>query len=203
MASWSNPIDWDVGQATCVQRFDDRIIDNIDFAGSHGHTGAVGDGATLATCQVSGSNAAQSVYQYVTIPPFTPASIRANDSTEIDSVAVNFGNFLLSNSDPTTVGASVQYLADLHTGTWAFQMYYGQRSDAGIISVCIGGTFTGCIDTYTNNGTLQRNRLSPASNVSITASGQKIVRIIATASNVSSTGYRGWIEHIALTRLSA
>lgn len=196
---WSNPLDWNIGQATCVARFDERIIDNIEFSGSHAHTGVAGDGAALAGCWVGGCNAAQSVLLYTTVPAHAPACQLAGDGFVLDTNA--FGNGFYRLGTDNVIGASAQWLLDLYPGVWELKLLYTGVTDGGILSACLDGIFAGCVDTYRSSGTY--NIFSEASQVTISSSGQKILRLIITASNASSTSYRGLVSHIDLRRVSA
>ena len=197
MASWTNPIDYVVGQSTCVPRFDERILDNINFAGSHGHSGSVGDGTQISASQISGANANQYVYQYIVLPPFMPYSKAAANANAALTDSVIGGEHRLNNA----TGASSNYLVSMDKGTWSVALRYRSRNDGGIVSVCHNGTLSGCADTYNVSGTC--DVLSAASNFTVSASGEFTLKLEVTGSNVSSIGKFCSIELIELRRLSA
>ena len=194
MASWTNPLGWSVGQAACVQRFDERILDNIDFAGSHNHTGATGDG--LATINSGSPN--QCVVNYISFIPFCPYAISvATQMLQPSSAWLNGGTLVATCG----LGSSALWYMDLAIGTWTISIWYEGAIDGPIISVCIGGASVGQIDTYRSPGSA--NQLSSASNFSISSSGRHTIKLEATASNISSTGTKGKVAHFELHRLSA
>lgn len=197
MASWTNPTDYPVSQATCVQRFDERIIDNIAFSASHIHSGAAGQGAIIGGSIGHGSCPNQCVYQYITLIPFFPATYTAANANIVDNTAINGGYHRTVNS----LGASSNYSVDCNKGTWNIAVLYRQQANAGIISCCFNGASVGQIDMY--NAATNNNILSATSTFSVSASGQFTLKLTAVASNVSSTGYFGYIHHIELRRTGA
>ena len=197
MSPWTNPLDYGIGQATCVQRFDERILDNIDFAGSHKHSGAAGDGSQMASSSLRGSNANQSVYQYVTLFPFLPVSITSGNANNASANTVGGGRHTIKN----TKGASSNYNVDLHSGTWLVSAYYRSTPQGGIMSVCLNGTLIGAIDTYSSGST--SDNLSATSSFTLSSSGQFSLKLETTASNVSSTAYFCEPQLLSFFRTSA
>ena len=200
MASWTNPIDYPVSQTTCVQRFDESILDNINFAGSHTHTGATGQGANIAGSSLVGSSPNQSVYEFLSIIPLPvfAASETSGNIWQIGAGLIGLGYYQIKNIK----GASVKFLTDIHSGTWNAQLFFRASPCQGITSVCINGASVGQVDTWRTTGS-QGNNLSAASTFSLSSSGQFVLKLEQTASNVGSNGYAGQIQFIQLTRVSA
>src|SRR3990167_8221192 len=190
MASWTNPIDYIIGWNTCVQRLDERIIDNIAFAASHIHSGTAGQGAVLSGSSVRSSCPNQCVYQYITLIPFFPTTYTALNTNIVDNVAINGGYHRIVN----TLGASSNYSVDCDKGTWSIQFLYRQQNNAGSLTACFNGGTIGGFDTY--NSATTNNNLSAASNFTVSASGQFTLKITSTEKNVSSTGYFLYLHNI-------
>ena len=128
--SWTNPINYSVGQSTCIAKLDEQTLDNIDFAGSHGHTGAPGDGAQLLASgsSIQGSQYNKVAYQTISLLPFFCVCAHADVQTSGGG-----GSDLNAYSIfHTSNGASAKYLIDMTDGTWEFQLMYTQFSTRGI-----------------------------------------------------------------------
>ena len=194
---WTNPIDFVVGQATCVARFDEQILSNIDFAGSHGHTGSAGDGALrLASgSTIQGTNYAQVAYQYISVPLLMPASshadVTANYSASnfISGTAIYFGG----------LAASIKYLLDMTDGTWEFSTIYRQNPTGGKFNACLNGSLIGALDV---GGTANVNVQSSTSRFSISTSGTQTLKIEDTTGSGGAPGDL-FISHVHFYRVSA
>lgn len=203
MSSWTTLPNYSVGQPLSVSKMD-QTMDNFIVAGCHGHTGAMGDGGVVSGSMLRGSSGIQTVEQYITIMPFITTCYTLNPvnaSLFIDSTSIN-GGWRTIGKPGGTIGASATWLTSLDKGTWTISFYYAGNTNGGFVSACIGGTLAGCVDTY--RGSTTRNILSPASNFTISSSGEYTISLVITGSPTPPPGnIEAWIHHIELRRLSA
>lgn len=192
--AWTNPIDYSVGQNTCVAKIDEQILTNIDFAGSHTHSGEAGDGALILASgsSIQGTNTDQVVYRYITL---IPAIVSEGNAPVLNGFPTghyfNGGGYNFSSG-------SAGYYVDLDIGTWTFDFYYIKGAQAGKLNACIGGASLGNFDM---GGTTNASPLlAPASTFSISASGVKTLKFSQTTG--SSGANTACIMHFELRRIS-
>ena len=189
MAVWTNPLDYIVGQSASADygKIQLQILDNLDFSGSHKHSGSAGDGIQLSPCQLRGSNAQLCVNRFLPLPLFMPISKTAANANVAVADRVMGGYHNLTN----ILGASSNYSIDIDKGNWSFQIIYGVTANGGIISACLGGTLIGAIDTY---AAIDDYSYSAASTFTVSASGTYTLKFTSTGKNVSSTGHVGRLQ---------
>lgn len=207
--AWTNPIDYSVGQATCIARIDEMTLGNIIFSSSHLHSGTAGDGAVIRAGSSLGgksSTGLQTVYQYLTNHPFFPS---ASTGTWARGVATAVNGIVYNTS--AACGNKLDYDVDVDKGTWTLSFMYGKSSGQGTVS---GGSITvyiiqgagtsniGGLDTYQAGGNAY-NYTSSASTFTVGASGIYTIRFEVTNRNSSSSGYKLALQHFELRRLSA
>jgi len=186
MAVWTNPLDYIVGQSASADygKIQLQILDNLDFSGSHKHSGSAGDGSQLSPSQLRGSNAQLCVHRFLPLPLFMPISKTAANSNVAVANRVMGGYHLLANE----LGASSNYLIDIDKGSWSMHIVWGTISNGGIISACLDGTLIGGFSTY---DTVEDYIESNAFNFTVSASGTHTLKFTSTGKAASSTGYFG------------
>jgi len=189
---WTNPIDYIVGQSASADytKLQERILDNLDFAGSHGHSGSAGDGTYMSPSALRGDSSQQCTARYIAISPFFPNSKSSGNINVARSGIVGYGYHQIEN----VLGASVNYIINIAEGTWSITTVYIGNNGSGSISV-------GGVDMYRGSDTPDIK--SDASTFTISASGTYTLKFTSTGSNVLSGGYFGNLQHVELRRLSA
>ena len=149
MTAWTNPIDYQVGQATCVSKIDEQVLDNITFAGCHSHSGSAGDGsATLAgTSSIRGTDGTTTGFLYIVQPAQIVASGDQFSGETYSDVSNNFyiplgGRRIHQSSSGTDVN---KYRLSMSSGSWAIQYFYFMDSGGGSVtlSVCLNSSTMG------------------------------------------------------------
>ena len=197
---WTNPIDYVIARATCVARLDTQILSNIDFAGSHGHSGSAGDGAALSSSQLVGQNSNQNVYQYITVLPFL-ATCKNNATLATRTTAIN--NALLQ-FDGGVNTSSALYDVSLDIGTWTISARFSTFNSpiASGVDIQVDGTVRGFFNPDYTPATNRQNVLTAASSFSISTSGLHSIKFLTSAACSGAAGK--WdLHHFELRRLSA
>lgn len=192
--AWTNPIDYSVGDNTCVARFDEQILANIDFAGSHTHSGSAGDGANafVGGSTLSGNNSTQVVSKYITFPFMALCASPTLGGTQAGGASfIANGGLTFANASAQDIPPSAIYLLDLDKGTWEFSFYHAQAATGGILGACVDGASLGQRDI---TGTASNNVLSPASSITLSSSGTKQVRLATRAAGSGGGGANNFVR---------
>lgn len=92
----------------------------------------------------------------------------------------------------------VSFYVTLGAGTWSFRMLSGTFSNAGIVTVSLGGSSIGTLDQYSS--TNYAGVKGEITGVSVATSGKKTLNLKMASKNGSSSGYYAIIHYIWLVR---
>ena len=167
--------------------------------GAPGAAGPKGDKGETGDVGPAGSAAA-----YAPIVDINPI-LRPSGSQLWDGVFLNGSSWFNGYRSSFPTGTSESYVewdVPLQAGTWTIDVVYVKSSDAGIMTLSVGGTdLEPAIDAFrAPEDGIAYNQVATFSGVSVASTGIHTVKIRTASKNSLSTGHFGYLTWIRLVR---
>jgi hypothetical protein len=130
----------------------------------------------------------------VQILPFTGEAASVGTWTNANDSSCIFSGYRANGAQ----NDSITWHVPVTAGTWKVQVVHTTNSNFGIVTVSIGGTVVGTIDTYA--AVLARNVVGEIAGVVVPDSGLQALRLSVPTKNASSSNYIVRLQSIALVR---
>lgn len=125
------------------------------------------------------------------------ASSGMNNVPVVNSSAIY--NAYKNNFGSNLIGDSIEYDVALSAGTWTLEIITVTYDSAAIITAYLDGTSVGSTDLF-YGPSAQWNTRKQITNIIVTTSGKKRLKLATTGKNASSLGYIFYLMHIQFKR---